>query len=55
MRIALIWEKYNSQYKNKVKIIRKGIFRIVLNEEAFFMAKYYNMKITKLDKENIKI
>lgn len=50
-----------SDYYNKIidekelKIFKKGIFWILLNEEAFFMAKHFNMKITKLDKENIKI
>lgn len=50
-----------SEYYNKIadkqelKIFKKWIFWILLNEEAFFMAKHFNMKITKLDKENIKI
>lgn len=41
--------------KKELKIFKKWIFWILLNEEAFFMAKYFNFKITKLDKENIKI
>jgi hypothetical protein len=27
----------------------------LLDEEAFFMSKYFNMKLTKLDKETIKV
>lgn len=55
MKISFLRDKYKSQYPNKIKIIRKGVFWIILNEEAFFMAKYFNFKITKLDNENIKI
>ncbi len=55
MRIKLLRDKYNSQYPNIIKVIRKWNFWIILNEEAFFFAQYFNFKITKLDKENIKI
>ena len=43
------------KYDNKLKIIKKWIFWILLDEEAFFMSKYFNMKLTKLDKETIKV
>lgn len=46
----LVWK-----YDNKLKIIKKWIFWILLDEEAFFMSKYFNMKLTKLDKETIKV
>lgn len=49
--INSLWNKYD----NHLKIIKKGIFWIALNEDAFFMSKYFNMKLTVLDKENIKI
>jgi len=41
--------------KDSFKIVKKWIFWIILNEEAFFMSKTFNMKLTKLDKQNIKV
>jgi len=46
-----LWDKYNG----KLKIIKKWIFWILLNEDAFFMSKIFNFKITILDKQTIKI
>lgn len=42
-------------YSNKLKIIKKWIFRILLDQEAFFVAKYFNMKLTQHDKNHIKV
>ena len=55
MKIIDSWYELDKKYQNKLKIIKKWIFWILLNEEAFFMSKYFNMKITVLDKQNIKV
>jgi hypothetical protein len=55
MKIKEIYEKLLKDYPNKIKIFKKWIFWIILEEEAFFMAKYFSFKITSLDKETIKI
>ena len=49
--VADLWNKYDLD----LKIIKKWIFRILLNEEAFFFSKYFNMKLTVLDKSTIKV
>ena len=46
-----LWEKYNPY----LKIVKKWIFWICINENAFFMSKYFNMKLSVLDKQSIKI
>ncbi len=55
MKIKEIYEKLLTDYPNKLKIFKKWIFWILLEEEAFFMWKFFNFKITQLDKETIKI
>lgn len=49
--ISSLWEKYSF----KLKIIKKWIFWILLDEDAFYIAKEFNLKITILDKETIKV
>jgi len=36
-------------------IVKKWIFWICIDENAFFMSKFFNMKLTILDKQSIKI
>lgn len=55
MKIIEIHDELWVKYQNKLRIIKKWIFWVILNEEAFFMAKNFNFKITSLDKQNIKI
>lgn len=38
----------------ELKIIKKGIFWILINEDAFFVSKFFHLKITILDKQTIK-
>lgn len=42
-------------YDFKLKIVKKWIFWILINEDAFFMSKIFSLKITILDKETIKV
>lgn len=49
--IDSLWDKYNSH----IKIVKKWIFWVILNEEAFFFSKYFNMKLTVLDTKTIKV
>jgi len=49
--VLSLWKKYD----NKLKIIKKWIFWILINEDAFFLSKSYNLKITVLDRETIKV
>jgi len=44
-----------SDYDFKLKIVKKGIFRILIDTDAFFMSKYFHLKITILDKDTIKV
>lgn len=44
-----------SDYDFKLKIVKKGIFRILIDSDAFFVSKMFNLKITILDKETIKV
>ena len=55
MKIKEIYEIYLDKYPNKLKIIKKWIFWILLEEEAFFMSKFFNLKLTSLDKNTIKV
>lgn len=55
MKISKQIKELSWKYDNSLKIIKKWIFWILLDEEAFFMAKYFNMKLTKLDSESIKV
>jgi hypothetical protein len=45
----------NWKHSKQLKFIKKGSFFILLNEEAFYFAKIYSFKITKFNKNNIKI
>ncbi len=55
MKISYQVKELNKKYDDTLKIIKKWIFWILLDEEAFFMSKYFHMKLTKLDKETIKV
>jgi len=55
MKISEFMNNLWNKYDNHLKIVKKWIFWIALNEDAFFMSKYFNMKITVLDRKNIKI
>ena len=55
MKIKDVWSGFNSKYLTNVKLIKKWIFWVALCEEAFFLSKYFNLKLTKLDKETIKV
>ena len=49
--INSLWNKYNPY----LKIVKKWIFWICINKNAFFMSKFFNMKLSVLDKQSIKI
>lgn len=49
--INSLWNKYDLE----LKIIKKWIFWILLDKEAFFFSKYFNMKLTVLDRITIKV
>jgi len=55
MKISEFIKNKKEKYKNYLIIVKKWIFWITIDEDAFFMAKEFNMKITKLDKQSIKI
>lgn len=55
MKIKDIYTELQDKYKWKLKIFKKWIFWILLEEEAFFMSKVFHFKITSLDKNTIKI
>lgn len=55
MKIKNMYLVLSKKYSNSIKIIKKWIFWIALDEEAYFMAKTFHLKITKLDKETIKV
>lgn len=55
MKIAQTRDSFTSLYPNAVILIRKWIFWVALDEDAFFMAKYFSMKLTPLDKAHIKV
>ena len=55
MKIKNFIEWLSKKYDNNLKIFKKGIFWILVNEDAFFIHKVYNLKITMLDKETIKV
>ena len=55
MKIKHVYEEFHNKYIWKIKIIKKWIFWIILEEEAYFMNKIFHLKLTKLDKETIKV
>jgi len=55
MKIKDFYQDNILKYPNKLKIFKKWIFWILLEEEAFFMSKYFSFKMTSLDKNTIKI
>jgi hypothetical protein len=54
MKLSAIWQRIGEIYPKKIRIIQKWVFWICINEEAYFIAKYFNLKLTKLDFQNIK-
>lgn len=55
MKIAQIKDSFSALYPNAVTLVKKWIFWVALDEDAFFMAKYFSMKLTPLDKAHIKV
>lgn len=55
MKISKAWEYFHEQHPFELKIFKKGIFWILLDHEAFFVAKYLSMKLTPHDKQHIKV
>ena len=55
MKISEYIESIEDKYRWKLKIVKKWIFRILLDEDAYFMSKMFYLKLTKLDKETIKV
>lgn len=55
MKICAVYDEYQKTHPRTLKIIKKWIFWILLDHEAFFVAKYFSMKITKHDRQHIKV
>lgn len=55
MKLKQVYEEFNKKYIWKIKIIKKWIFWIILEEEAYFINKVFHLKLTKLDKDTIKV
>ena len=55
MKISEFLQKQESKFPGYIQLIKKWIFYIAINEQAYFLSKYFNMKITKLDKNTIKV
>jgi hypothetical protein len=55
MKISKAWEIFHEKHPFQLKIFKKGIFWIFLDQEAFFVAKYLSMKLTPHDKQHIKV
>lgn len=55
MKIRDIYYKSKEIYPDKLVIIKKWIFWLLFEEEAFFMSKFFNFKITKFENNLIKI
>jgi len=55
MKISKAWEIFHEKYPFQLKIFKKWIFWILLDYEAFFVAKYVCMKLTPHDKQHIKV
>lgn len=55
MKIKQVYNDFDKKYIWKIKIIKKWIFWIILEQEAYFVNKTFHLKITKLDKDTIKV
>lgn len=55
MKISQFFESLSDSERNSLSIIEKGGFYILLREDAFFFAKIYSFKLTKLDRDSIKV
>ena len=55
MKISEFLQKHESKFPGYIQLIKKWTFYIAVNEQAYFLSKYFNMKITKLDKNTIKV
>ena len=55
MRISEHFSILSKRFPHHLKCIRKGIFYILLEEEAFFVAEKFSFRLTPLDRTAIKI
>lgn len=55
MKISEFFEGLSVSDREYLSVIEKGGFYILLQEDAFFLAKKYSFKLTKLDSTSIKI
>lgn len=55
MKIKDFINSLEKDYDFKLKIIKKWIFWILINEDAFFFSNFFHLKITILDKQTIKV
>ena len=55
MNISNARSEYHQTNPFQLKLFKKGIFWILLNEESFFIAKYFSLKITPHDKQHVKV
>lgn len=55
MRISEKFEMLSADFPRHMKCVKKGMFFLFLDEEAYFLSKKFSFKLTPLDKEHIKI
>lgn len=55
MKISQFFESLSPPERSFLSIIEKGSFYILLREDAFFFAKKFSFKLTKLDRVSIKV
>lgn len=55
MKISEFIINQSTKYDWYLKIVKKWIFWILLDEDAFFMYKKFSLKLTVLDKQTIKV
>lgn len=55
MKISDFINSQSEKYNSYLKIVKKWIFWILLNEDAFYIHKKFNLKLTILDKVSIKV
>ncbi len=55
MKISQFFDSLPESERNSLSIFEKGSFYILLREDAFFFAKKFSFKLTKLDRTSIKV
>jgi hypothetical protein len=55
MKIIKARADMHQQYPFQLKFFKKGMFWVLLEEEAFFASKHFSLKLTPHDKHHIKI